>query len=1029
MGSLHEMAGYAELHCLSHFSFLRAASSPEQLVRRAAGLGYQALALTDECTVAGVVRAHLAAERYGLKLLVGAEFSLSDSTRFVLLVTDRDAYTRLCRLITLARRRAGKGRYTLNLEDLAQQDLQGCLALYLPARRYRRQQSETQLEALKTVFDTRLWIAVELLFDIDNHLHLSRLRQLGRRYGLPLCASGDVRMHEPGQRRLQDVLTAVRLNQPLQQIPGALFSNAQRHLRSLKHLQRIYPAELLAQTVDIAAQCSFSLAELRYEYPREFVPEGYGKDQWLRCLTMRGAAERWPQGIPEDLVRRIDAELELIASLNYAAYFLTVYDIVRYARSQGILCQGRGSAANSVVCYCLGITEVDPGRMELLFERFISKERNEPPDIDVDFEHERREEVIQYIYSRYGRHRAALAATVITYQPRSAIRAVGMALGFSRQQREQLLQAWQGWNGDSLCFDPLRLGALNRSPLLQQLVTLVPQLIGVPRHLSQHVGGFVIAAETLEQLVPVENAAMPERTLVQWDKDDLEALGLMKVDVLSLGMLTAIRKALALISAYEGRPLSMAQIPAQDPEVYRMIQRADTIGVFQIESRAQMSMLPRLRPRNYYDLVVQIAIVRPGPIQGDMVHPYLARRNGREPVSYPGPAVEKILARTLGIPIFQEQVMQLAMVAAGFSAGEADQLRRSMAAWKRKGGLAKFEYKLLRGMLQRGYSESFARQIFRQIKGFGEYGFPESHAASFALLAYVSAWIKCHHAAAFTCALLNSQPMGFYAPAQLLQDAIRHGVRVLPVDVLYSDYACTLEDRRTLRLGLCLVKGLSRTAAARLVGSRKARRFSSLQQLASHAGLGRRALRCLADADALRSLCGNRHQAGWQAAGIEYVTSLWSEQVAEQPVPLLPLPSEAQNILQDYTSTGVSLRRHPLALLRRQLQARHYLQATELARLDDGAQAATAGLVINRQSPGTAGGVVFVTLEDESGYSNIIVWPAYAQAQRRPLRSARLLGVRGHVQKQDGVLYLVAGQLQDLSAWLGELPVRSRDFY
>ncbi len=1023
------MVDYAELHCLSHFSFLRAASAPEQLVQRAAGLGYRALALTDECSLAGIVRAHLAAQQHDLQLLVGAEFRLVDSTRFVLLVTDRDAYTRLCRLITLARRRAAKGRYVLHLEDLSQQDLRGCLVLYLPSRRCCAQRSSVQLQALKDIFPGRLWIAVELLFDGSNDLHLQRLQRLGQRSGVPLCASGDVHMHDPGRRKLQDLLTAIRMNRPLQQIPGAVFSNAQRYLRTLEQLRSIYPPDLLSRTVQIAAQCDFSLAELHYHYPREFVPEGYDMDQWLRHLTLRGAAERWPRAVPEKVERRIDAELELIRTLGYAAYFLTVHDIVSYARRRGILCQGRGSAANSVVCYCLGITEVDPERMDLLFERFISKERNEPPDIDVDFEHERREEVIQYIYSRYGRHRAALAASVISYRPRSAIRDTAKALGFSRQQCEQLLAAWQGWDGHSLHFDTDRLGVLNGSPALQRLCTLVPQLIGTPRHLSQHVGGFVIAAETLEQLVPVENAAMHERTLVQWDKDDLEALGLMKVDVLSLGMLSTIRKALALVSAYEGRELSMAQIPDQDPEVYRMIQEADTIGVFQIESRAQMSMLPRLKPRNYYDLVVQIAIVRPGPIQGDMVHPYLARRNGHHPVVYPGPAVEKILARTLGIPIFQEQVMQLAMVAAGFSAGEADQLRRSMAAWNRKGGLEGFEQKLLRGMVQRGYSESFARQIFQQIKGFGEYGFPESHAASFALLAYVSAWLKCHHAAAFTCALLNSQPMGFYAPAQLLQDARRHGVRVLPVDVLHSEYDCTLEDRRTLRLGLRLVKGLGRAAAERIVAGRKQRRFTSLQQLVSAAGTGRRDLRCLAEADALRSLCGNRHQAGWQVGGVEYQASLWDAQVSEQAAVMLPVPTEAQNLVRDYMSTGVSLRRHPLALLRDRLYAQHYLQAADLSRLGDGAAAGVAGLVINRQSPGTAGGVVFVTLEDESGYSNIIVWPAYAQAQRRPLCSARLLGVRGHLQKQQGVLYLVAGQLRDLSAWLGELPVRSRDFY
>ncbi|HEX2241910.1 MAG TPA: error-prone DNA polymerase, partial [Gammaproteobacteria bacterium] len=654
---------------------------------------------------------------------------------------------------------------------------------------------------------------------------LEKLRKVGHKLGLPLCAAGAVHMHTRSRRALQDTLTAIRLGKPLSELGLALYPNGERHLRSRQILARIYPPDLLAETIAIAKQCQFSLDELRYEYPRELVPDGHTSSSWLRHLTMQGAQARYPDGIPEKVKQTLNRELALVAELAYEPYFLTVHDIVAYARRLGILCQGRGSAANSVICYCLHITEVDPARMKVLFERFISRERNEPPDIDVDFEHERREEVIQYIYEKYSRDRAALAATVITYRPRSAVRDIGKALGLSLDAIDTLAKSIQWWDGQWL--PPARLSELGLDPnsrVIKQLIALVNTLIGFPRHLSQHTGGFVISNGPLSELVPIENAAMQDRTVIQWDKDDLDALGLLKVDVLGLGILTAIRKGLQYVSDYTGKPMTMADIPVEDPAVYAMLQRADSVGVFQVESRAQMSMLPRLKPACYYDLVIQVAIVRPGPIQGDMVHPYLRRRALKEDITYPSAAVRGILSRTLGVPIFQEQVMSLAITIAGFSPGEADQLRRSMTAWRRAGQLERFEHKLLQGMRARGYSEAFAGQIVRQIRGFGEYGFPESHSASFALLVYVSAWLKCHYPAAFTCALLNSQPMGFYAPAQLVQDAQRHGVEVRPVDVRYSEYDCTLEqvpsNQPALRLGLRMVKGLPKAGGEAVVSAR-----------------------------------------------------------------------------------------------------------------------------------------------------------------------------------------------------------------
>ena len=1051
MGYSHDHSGdklklplYAELHCLTNYSFLRGASFPEELVERAACLHYHALAVTDECSLTGVVRAHIAAKEHNIHLIIGSEFRLQDGVRLVLLASNRASYGRLAHLITVARREAEKGEYCLTREMVERYSPKSCLALWLPDFQetdHRPTIDDEPLQWLAQCFPEHTWIAVELLLTGDDQQRLQSLRALGEKHNIPLCASGDVHMHHRNRRALQDTLTAIRLGKPLTELGYELFPNGERALRSRQRLQKIYPRALLQETIRIADRCQFSLDELRYEYPKELVPNGHTPQTWLRELTMQGLQRRWPQGTPDKVKKAVEHELALVDEMAYAPYFLTVHDIVQYARGQGILCQGRGSAANSAVCYSLGITEVDPDRMQLLFERFISRERNEPPDIDVDFEHERREEVIQYIYRKYGRERAALAATVITYRPRSAVRDVGKAIGMSLDQVDRLAKSIYWWHSLEIIQQQLQENGFSlQNPLIKRLVMLVQQMLGFPRHLSQHVGGFVISQGKLSHLVPVENAAMSERTVIQWEKNDLEALGLLKIDILALGMLSAIRKALVHISAYTGKTFALADIPPEDPAVYRMIQQADTVGVFQIESRAQMSMLPRLKPRNYYDLVIEIAIIRPGPIQGNMVHPYLRRRNGEEAITYPSDAVKDVLNRTLGVPIFQEQVMQLAMVAAGFSAGEADKLRRCMAAWKRKGGLDQFEGKLLKGMKARGYSEQFAQQIFNQIKGFGEYGFPESHSASFALLAYASSWLKCYHHAAFTCALLNSQPMGFYAPAQLVIDARKHGVHVLPLDVNISQQDSTLEftddknssdktgKKPSLRLGLRIIKGLSLTGIDNLICSRKQRPFTSVQDLATRAHLSKKDMECLAAANALESLTGDRHRAYWQVAGIENKMPVFETPQFTEGEALLPRPSEGQNIAADYATTGFTLGRHPLALLRDRLCQRHICKAEELWELNNNTRVTTAGLVICRQRPGSAGDVVFVTLEDETGQINVVVWPQLAERQARELLKARLLAVQGSIQQEDGVLHLIASRLEDLSAWLGTLTTQSRDF-
>jgi error-prone DNA polymerase len=1039
---------YAELHCRSNFSFLVGASHPQELVARAAQLGYTALAITDECSVAGVVRAHEEAKRQAengqrLKLIVGAEFVLDDGLRLVLLAHDREGYATLCELITRARLRSEKGSYRIGRADFAA-GAPDCSALLIPRREDPTDALLAQAQWLQRCFGERAAIAVELLMYADDSVLVERLDEVSATSGVPLAAAGDVTMHLRSRKAVQDTLTAVRLKTPVADCGFSLARNAEQHLRSRLRLAQLYRPEWLQATLDIAARCNFSLDELRYEYPAELVPEGHTPISWLRVLTEQGARrERYPQGVPPAVRAQIERELQLVQELRYEAFFLTVHDVVRFARSQGILCQGRGSAANSAVCYCLGITEVDPTQTTLLFERFISRERNEPPDIDVDFEHERREEVIQYIYGKYGIGRCALAAALSTYRTRGAVRDVGRALGLDEGPIDTVARSVH-WFDDAKRLEQglLEAGLDPQSRVVQQWMELVRTLHGFPRHLSQHVGGFVIARDSLSRLVPIENAAMADRRVIQWDKDDLESLGLLKVDVLALGMLSCIRRALAFMTLWHGRPWCMQDIPREDPATYDMACRADTVGVFQIESRAQMSMLPRLKPRRLYDLVIQVAIVRPGPIQGGMVHPYLQRRDALaagkvEPSKYP--ALDAALGRTLGVPIFQEQVMQICTIAAGFTPGEADQLRRAMAAWRRDGHVHAFEQRIKDGMKDRGYDDAFADAIFKQICGFGEYGFPESHAYSFALLAYVSSWLKCHEPAIFVAALLNSQPMGFYAPSQLVQDARRHGVEVQPVDASASDWDCSLERRAeggaqpAVRLGLRLVAGFPQASAERLMAARRTSGFASVDDLARRAQLDARDLQCLAQADALQSLAGHRRRQLWSAAGqgrpekALLADAPIVERAHEQPS-LFEAP-EGEAIALDYRATGLTLRRHPLALLRAKLARRGWKSADELAQLKDGSSAWACGIVTMRQQPETAKGVIFVTLEDETGSINVIVWRHIRERQRQPLLRSRLLAVAGQWQARDGSTHLIARRLVDMTPWLGAVATSSRDFH
>ena len=1072
---------YAELHCVSNFSFQRGASHPHELVERAAALGYRALALTDECSVAGVVRAHVRAKALGLHLIVGSEFAYP-GFRLVALARNAQGWGNLCQFITAARRSAAKGSYQMGpLSDV--QQLQGCELLLVPERTAQNATNFVAVSALlasaRAQFGLDFWLVAELLLEPDDDLWLATLQQAGAAVGVPLVAAGDVHMHVRSRKPLQDVITAVRLGLPVAQCGFALQPHAERHLRQRVRLAGIYPPELLQATVQIAQRCTFSLDEIKYQYPQEAVPPGMTPAQGLAWLTYEGAASRYPQGVPPAVHTQLQRELALIADCQYEMYFLTVHDIVRYARSVGILCQGRGSAANSAVCFCLGITEVDPTRSHLLFERFISKDRQEPPDIDVDFEHDRREEVIQYIYSKYGRDRAAIAAVVTTYRTRSVLRDVGKALGVHPAVVDAFAKEHH-WFDEDLASHKLQalaesLGQPLAAHTARLWLELAGELHGFPRHLSQHVGGFVLTQGPLSRLVPIENAAMADRSIIQWDKDDLDEMGLMKVDVLALGMLSALRRCLDLRAALRGERWRLADIPAEDPHTYDMICAADTVGVFQIESRAQMSMLPRLQPRVFYDLVVEVAIVRPGPIQGGMVHPYLQARERRrrgEALVLEKPELEKALERTLGVPIFQEQVMQIAMIAAKFSAAEADALRRSMAAWKRTGGVHKFEKRLIDGMVANGYALPFAQAIFAQMLGFGEYGFPESHAYSFALLAYSSSWLKCHEPACFLAALLNSLPMGFYSASQLVQDARRHGVRVLPIDVNHSDWDCTLEGtpqrlqpprpipgvrpaalpQPAVRLGLRLVSGLHANAAKRLLQARAQapqHRFASTEDLALRAGLERHDLQALAAADALAALSGHRRQQMWDAAAQHRAPALLRHAPVNEAPLELPQAPEGEEIVFDYAATGLTLRRHPLALLRPRLQRWRLLTALQLQTVPHGRTVRACGIVTLRQRPGTAKGTMFVTLEDETGPVNVIVWPGLIEQWRDALLRSQLLAVQGLWQCATGpvppsgcgqgvapgvpaVRHLVAQRFKDLTPLLGRLGGAlhgSRDFH
>ncbi|WP_430459894.1 error-prone DNA polymerase [Thalassolituus sp. LLYu03] len=1029
---------YAELHCVSNFSFLRGASHPEELLQQALALNYQALAITDECSLAGVVRAWQALEDIradaehplhnaaaDFRLITGSEFRCDDQL-FVVLAADKTAYSELCRLITHCRRAADKGSYVFSPDLLT--DSQHALLLWQPQK---NGFDEVLAAQLQQTFNGRLWLLAERMLDGDDDWRFQQMQHYAVRWQIPLTCASQVHMHKPARQALQDCLTAIRLNQPVTQITGHLFANNERHLRSANKLTHLYGPTLLAGTCDIAARCHFELSEIRYQYPTDTLPPGRDAAGYLREKVMTGAGKRFPDGIPQRVLDTINKELTLIALKEYEHYFLTINDIVQYARAQNILCQGRGSAANSVVCYCLGITEVNPQEVNLLFERFISAERHEPPDIDVDFESQRREEVIQYIYQKYGRNRAALAATVITYRAKSALRDVAGALGLDLTALEPVLANFGYRYKKHNWLDELvdrRVADATRLHLLQQLVG---EILRFPRHLSQHVGGFVIARDCLTDLVPVENAAMADRTIIQWDKEDLESLGLMKVDILSLGMLTAIRRCLQQLN------ISMTDIPRDDAATYAMLQKADSIGVFQVESCAQMNMLPRLKPRHYYDLVIEVSIVRPGPIHGDMVHPYLKRRNGEEQADYPMDALKPILERTLGIPLFQEQVIAFAMVAANFSAAEADLLRRSMASWRKKGHMHRLQQRLQDNMLANGFELAYIQRLQRQLEGFGEYGFPESHAASFALLVYVSAWLKCHHPALFCAALLNSQPMGFYSPAQLINDARAHGVCVLPVDVTHSDWlhqADAGNDKPSLRLGLRLVKGLTEEAARPILEARAQAPFLSVNDCRLRAGLSTHNSAALASANAFGALSEHRYAARWAVSEPLQPDLLADALTAQDQNPVLQAlnsPNEVDNLLEDYQALGLTLGRHPLAVLREQGQLGSSLRACDLLSQPHDSEAFVAGLVTCRQRPGTSAGVTFVTLEDETGSVNLVVWLATAERQLKTLTQSRILQAYGRIEKDEasGIVHVIAYRLLDISHLLQTLQAQSHDFH
>jgi error-prone DNA polymerase len=1101
---------YAELCITSNFSFLRGASHPEEFVEQAAVLEYHAVAITDTNTLAGIVRAHTEAKERKLPLIVGCRLVLTEPQGLQILVypSSRGAYSWLCQLLTTGKRRAPKGECHLTLDDLADPhpDL---LAIVIPPERAgdRRAGASTPrsnatgdqsgartprltedavsapLRTLRDIFGDRLSLAISSRFGPDDDAEFERIIALSRDTDIPLVAINDAHYHIPERRQLQDVLTCIRHGCTIEEAGFRLHANAERHLKPPEEMARLFAAypEAVERTIEIADRAAaFNLDQLRYEYPVEPCPPGQSPIQYLKDMTWEGAAKRYPDGIPAKTRRQVEEELKLIEELKFEAYFLTCADIVRFARSQGILCQGRGGAANSAVCYCLQITEVDPAKFSLLFARFVSRARGEPPDIDIDFEHERREIVIQYIYDKYGRDRAALTAEVISYRGRSAVRDVGKAMGLSLDTVDAMAKNLGGWHETINEERVQEIGLNPRDPTIRKVLELTSELVGFPRHLSQHVGGFVITRTPLSELVPIENAAMDNRTVIEWDKDDIDAMGMLKVDVLGLGMLTCIRKAFELVKKHRGRDLTIATVPAEDPDVYAMIQKADTIGVFQIESRAQMSMLPRLKPKEFYDLVIEVAIVRPGPIQGKMVHPYLRRRNGEESFMYPSPEIEKVLGRTLGVPLFQEQAMQLAIVAAGFTPDEADQLRRAMAAWKRKGDLIyRFGQKLIGGMMQRGYPREFAERCFEQIKGFSEYGFPESHAASFALLVYVSCWLKHHEPAAFAAALINSQPMGFYQPAQIVRDAKEHGVPIREVDVNCSEWGCTLEEHRAsagcsepsktkehraearchepsllsptgrltsvrlseerpafaLRLGMRLTDGLPEDDAKKIrTAVEEHGSFKSIESLWRASGCSVRALNRLANADAFGSMGIDRREALWFVRPLRDDPLPLFEGAPELEEPDAPLPriSPMRQVMQDYHSIGLSLKSHPMSFIRNDLDRQGVTAAVDLRderEYPNGREVTVAGIVLNRQRPGTASGVVFATLEDETGIANLVIWSSTFEQYRRIVRLSTILLARGKVERKDDVIHLHARHLESLDEQMSELTFASRDFH
>ncbi|WP_104399369.1 error-prone DNA polymerase [Vibrio penaeicida] len=1022
--------GYTELFCQTNFSFLEGASHPEELVVQADFLQYSGIAITDECSVAGVVRAYKAiqVQELQLKLVVGSLFRMGEELELILLSTNRQGYGELCRIISNARRRSPKGEYSLSEWDIM--SAKHCLILWLPTH---KDCDYHWAKWLTKHHSQKLWIGLQRHLQHDDHAFIQHCEHLSALYHIPITACGGVLMHNEARLPLQHTLTAIKHGTSVSKAGRLLQSNCEHSLRSKDKLQRIFKKEWYVETERILSRCRFDLGSLQYEYPSELVPNGYTAIDYLNEQVKAGSKRRFPQGVPSDIQKLIDKELALIEELNYPFYFLTIYDIVMFAKRKKILYQGRGSAANSVVCYCLEITAVDPRQISVLFERFISRERNEPPDIDVDFEHERREEVIQYIYQKYGRSRAALSATVITYRFKSAVREVGKALGISEEQLEFFIKNvnrrdkelnWQA--------QIVELGLDPDAYQGQLFIQLVNEILGFPRHLSQHVGGFVISSGPLYELVPVENAAMNERTVIQWDKDDLESLGLLKVDVLALGMLTAIRKCFKTIQSFHNIELSIADITRKqdDPNVYSMIQKADTIGVFQIESRAQMSMLPRLRPKNYYDLVIQIAIVRPGPIQGDMVHPFLKRRNGIEEVTYPSEAVKDVLSRTMGVPIFQEQVIKLAMVAAGFSGGEADKLRRAMASWKKSGQLMQFRSKLINGMLERDYQEEFAKRLFDQICGFGEYGFPESHSASFAVLAYVSSWLKYYYPEAFYTALMNSHPMGFYSVSQLVQDARRHGINVKPICVNHSNYDHSVvrsNDSFHIRLGMRLVKGLKKETAELITHHRPHSGYQHTSDL-KNIGVERKDLETLASADALKAFAGNRFSARWKIMDDADDLPLFHS-LKERDSGYFYQPDDFSTLTEDYAATGLSLNKHPVTLLSNAGMLPRFTRMQELSNKPHKSLITVIGLVTGRQSPGTAAGVTFFTLEDDTGNVNVVVWGATARAQKQAYLTAKILKVKGILEREGEVIHVIAGKLTDMTNRLSKLKTQSRDFH